>query len=177
MRALAAVYGLEPRACGRRGQTLFRTDRAGLPSADGLAQVHAQALCCCSPSLPHLNLTRRFSLEKIGHVAVERCFDRLTIELVTVKLMRRQSCLQVGRLLACSFQGGKPSTTAKLEMEAALQIGRASLKRPIAATNKGSILLRQMGWSEGFGLGSKEQGRTEPIPLHVGQRRRGLGSR
>ena len=80
------------------------------------------------------------------------------------------------RLLACSFQGGKPSKAAKLEMDAALRIGRASLKRPISATNKGSILLKQMGWSEGFGLGSKEQGRTEPVPMHIGQRRRGLGS-
>lgn len=80
------------------------------------------------------------------------------------------------RLLACSFQGGKPSKEAKIEMETALRTGQASLKRPIAATNKGSILLKQMGWSEGFGLGMKEQGRTEPIPLHIGQRRRGLGS-
>lgn len=80
------------------------------------------------------------------------------------------------RLLACSFQGGKPSHAAKTDMAAALQIGRASLKQPIAATNKGNILLKQMGWSEGFGLGIKEQGRAEPIPLHIGQQRRGLGS-
>lgn len=88
----------------------------------------------------------------------------------------QHSWLQVERLLACSFQGGKPSTLARSEMDAALRRGRASLKRPIAATNKGSILLKQMGWSEGFGLGVKEQGRTEPVPMHVGQRRRGLGS-
>ena len=83
---------------------------------------------------------------------------------------------QVKRLLACSFQGGKPSQAAKFEMDSALRAGRALLRQPIAATNKGSILLKQMGWSEGYGLGVKEQGRTEPIPLHLGQRRRGLGS-
>ena len=69
VRALAAVYGLEPRACGRRGQTLFRTDNAGLPSADGQAQVHAQALCRCSPSLPHPHVTRIPSLEDTGTLA------------------------------------------------------------------------------------------------------------
>ena len=41
VRALAAVYGLEARACGRVGQTLFRSSHAGLPSADGRAQVRS----------------------------------------------------------------------------------------------------------------------------------------
>ena len=48
VRALAAVYGLEPRACGRRGQTLFRTSNAGLPTADGQAQVYTQTLAVCT---------------------------------------------------------------------------------------------------------------------------------
>ena len=87
-----------------------------------------------------------------------------------------KALVQVERLLACSFRGGKPSQAAKQEMEAALKMGRASLKQPIAAENKGSILLKQMGWSEGLGLGRDMQGRTEPVPLHLGQRRRGLGN-
>ena len=41
VRALAAVYGLEARACGRLGQTLFRSSHAGLPSAEGQAQVQS----------------------------------------------------------------------------------------------------------------------------------------
>ena len=84
--------------------------------------------------------------------------------------------MQVERLLACSFRGGKPSPAAKQEMDSALRMGQASLKQPIAAENKGSILLKQMGWSEGLGLGRDMQGRTEPVPLHLGQRRRGLGN-
>ena len=41
VRALAAVYGLEARACGRTGQTLFQSSHAGLPSAEGRAQVRS----------------------------------------------------------------------------------------------------------------------------------------
>ncbi|KAK9906899.1 hypothetical protein WJX75_009914 [Coccomyxa subellipsoidea] len=119
VRALAAVYGLEPRACGRTGQTLFRTERTGALTNEGLAQVQ--------------------------------------------------------RLLACSVPSGKPTPELKRELEEAMRSSRAALTRPIKADNKGSLMLRQMGWSEGSGLGVSCQGRTEPIPLHLGQRRQGLG--
>ena len=48
--------------------------------------------------------------------------------------------------------------------------------RPIPASNKGSMLLQQMGWQVGTGLGAQGQGTTEPIALKTGQRRQGLGS-
>lgn len=50
VRALAAVYGLEPRACGRTGQTLFRTERTGALTNKGLAQV---SHTCFSSLLTH----------------------------------------------------------------------------------------------------------------------------
>lgn len=39
VRAMAALYGLEPRACGRAGQSLFRTQRSGPLTPDGQAQA------------------------------------------------------------------------------------------------------------------------------------------
>jgi hypothetical protein len=39
VRALAALFGLEPRACGRAGQSLFRTPRCGPLAPDGQAQA------------------------------------------------------------------------------------------------------------------------------------------
>ncbi|CAL8462445.1 g1978 [Coccomyxa elongata] len=119
VRALAAIYGLEARACGRTGQTLFKTDRAGPLTTEG--------------------------------------------------------CAQVQRLLACSIPSGKPTPELKRELEQAMRSSRTALSRPITANNKGSLMLKQMGWSEGSGLGAARQGRTEPVPLHLGQRRQGLG--
>ena len=85
------------------------------------------------------------------------------------------AAVQVERLLACSVPHGKPTPELKRELEAAMRSSRAALTRPIKADNKGSLMLRQMGWSEGSGLGASRQGRTEPIPMHLGQRRQGLG--
>jgi hypothetical protein len=83
---------------------------------------------------------------------------------------------QVQRLLACSMPSGKPTPALKQELDRAMRANRAALTRPILADNKGSVMLRQMGWSEGSGLGAQRQGRTEPVPMHIRQRRQGLGS-
>lgn len=80
------------------------------------------------------------------------------------------------RLLACSISHGRPTAELNLEMDRAVRAGRASLNRRIPSSNRGSMLLRQMGWAEGSGLGAQRQGRTEPVPLHLGQRRQGLGA-
>lgn len=37
---------------------------------------------------------------------------------------------------------------------------------PISSSNVGSRLLQKMGWSEGQGLGRKNQGRTQIIEVH-----------
>lgn len=37
--SLAAVYGLEPRGCGRTGTTLFKSHMARLPGEEGLKLV------------------------------------------------------------------------------------------------------------------------------------------
>ena len=46
----------------------------------------------------------------------------------------------------------------------------------MAPDSRGAAMLRALGWQAGSGLGRAAQGRTEPIPLHLGQGRRGLGS-
>ena len=46
----------------------------------------------------------------------------------------------------------------------------------MAPDSRGAAMLRALGWEAGSGLGAAAQGRTEPIPLHLGQGRRGLGS-
>ncbi|KAK9819750.1 hypothetical protein WJX72_001885 [[Myrmecia] bisecta] len=118
VRALAAVFGLEPRACGRVGQTLFKTKRAGPLTAAGEAQAQ--------------------------------------------------------RLLACSITYGRPTAQLAQEMQAAMN-QRTTLTTPIAETNKGSQMLRQMGWSQGMGLGVRGQGIMEPVPVALKHNRHGLG--
>ena len=47
VRALVAVYGLEARACGRTGQTLFKTERTGPLTRESCAQVcHGHTSSC-----------------------------------------------------------------------------------------------------------------------------------
>lgn len=53
---------------------------------------------------------------------------------------------------------------------------QAALGRPVALESRGGRLLQALGWEAGAGLGRRAQGRTEPVPLHLGQGRRGLGS-
>ncbi len=53
---------------------------------------------------------------------------------------------------------------------------KAALARPLAPDSRGGRLLQSLGWQAGAGLGRDAQGRTEPVPLHLGQGRRGLGS-
>ncbi len=84
--------------------------------------------------------------------------------------------MQAERLLACSSCHGRPTAELQREMGAALRAGRASLAAPIPGSNKGSLMLRSMGWRAGNGLGARRQGITEPVPLNLGQRRQGLGS-
>ena len=39
VRAVAALYGVEARACGRKGLTLFKTSKSAPLTTDGAAQV------------------------------------------------------------------------------------------------------------------------------------------
>lgn len=89
---------------------------------------------------------------------------------------RHPGTVQVERLLACSVSHGKPTAELKQQMDAALCASRASLRRPIPGSNRGAAMLRRLGWAAGSGLGAQGQGRTEPVPLRLGQRRQGLGS-
>lgn len=49
--------------------------------------------------------------------------------------------------------------------------------RPIGEDNKGSKLLKAMGWREGSGLGKSGQGRTEIIEAEQRVSNAGLGSK
>lgn len=49
--------------------------------------------------------------------------------------------------------------------------------RPIDDSNKGSKLLKAMGWREGSGLGKSGQGRTEIIETEQRVSNAGLGSK
>ena len=64
----------------------------------------------------------------------------------------------------------------RLAMCACPQGLRSALERPVAPDSRGAAMLRALGWEAGSGLGRAAQGRTEPVPLHLGQGRRGLGS-
>mmetsp|Transcript_36353 Transcript_36353/g.145310 ORF Transcript_36353/g.145310 Transcript_36353/m.145310 type:complete len:331 (-) Transcript_36353:795-1787(-) len=46
---------------------------------------------------------------------------------------------------------------------------------PLEDTNAGHMMLRNMGWSQGSGLGVKKDGRTEPVPVKINVTRKGLG--
>ncbi len=61
-------------------------------------------------------------------------------------------------------------------MRAGNQGVKAALARPLAPDSRGGRLLQSLGWQAGAGLGRDAQCRTEPVPLHLGQGRRGLGS-
>ena len=53
--ALAMLYGLEPRNCGRKGTTLFRTYDARMPGEEGqklVRHVACYTITYCSPSKP-----------------------------------------------------------------------------------------------------------------------------
>lgn len=79
-------------------------------------------------------------------------------------------CLQVERLLACSEANeAHPSLAALKQVQAALSL-------PLAASNRGSAMLRSMGWTEGTGLGRKRQGQTEPLPIVKRAKHLGLGA-
>ena len=43
------------------------------------------------------------------------------------------------------------------------------------ASNRGNEMLRKLGWSQGQGLGAKNEGRVEPLEAVVRGHRRGLG--
>ncbi|KAK9830638.1 hypothetical protein WJX81_008179 [Elliptochloris bilobata] len=83
------------------------------------------------------------------------------------------------RLVACSAAGGRPSADLRAALAAARGVGgglQSALGRPVAPDSRGATMLRALGWEAGAGLGRSAQGRTEPVPLHLGQGRRGLGS-
>lgn len=80
--------------------------------------------------------------------------------------------------LRLRFSGGggskqPPPSGAQSEENAVLA---ADLRRPIAADNRGSQMLRDLGWEEGTGIGAHRQGRLEPIAFHKRQKRQGLGA-
>lgn len=64
----------------------------------------------------------------------------------------------------------------ELTMEAALSASRLSEQR-IAASNKGSKMLKAMGWKEGQGLGKQNNGRADIITVEVRAENAGLGSK
>uniref|UniRef100_A0A7S2XDK9 G-patch domain-containing protein n=1 Tax=Lotharella oceanica TaxID=641309 RepID=A0A7S2XDK9_9EUKA len=52
----------------------------------------------------------------------------------------------------------------------------ASVKKPIDDSNKGSKMLKAMGWKKGQGLGKDSRGRTAPVEAEIHVRGAGLGS-
>ncbi|KAK9106263.1 hypothetical protein Syun_022274 [Stephania yunnanensis] len=55
--------------------------------------------------------------------------------------------------------------------------GEGPSSTAIRSSNIGFQLLKKCGWTEGTGLGLAEQGRLEPIQVHVKNDKQGLGSR
>jgi len=64
-----------------------------------------------------------------------------------------------------------PSAFEKMVSKAA-----ASVKKPIADSNKGSKMLKAMGWKKGQGLGKTKQGITAPVQADMYSQGAGLGS-
>ena len=46
VKALGALYGLQPRNCGRKGITLFKTDHAGFPDQNSSGKVRVIVYSC-----------------------------------------------------------------------------------------------------------------------------------
>lgn len=46
VKALGALYGLQPRNCGRKGITLFKTDKAGFPDQNSSGKVRVVVYSC-----------------------------------------------------------------------------------------------------------------------------------
>ncbi|KAL7747116.1 hypothetical protein RI367_007474 [Sorochytrium milnesiophthora] len=51
----------------------------------------------------------------------------------------------------------------------------ASLDTPLCSTNVGFRLLQKMGWREGQGIGKRNEGRTEPVPMTTNVGYMGVG--
>jgi hypothetical protein len=51
-----------------------------------------------------------------------------------------------------------------------------SINKPLDNTNKGSLMLKKMGWG-GQGLGANETGIIQPIPLSTQKGKKGLGNK
>lgn len=49
VKALGALYGLQPRNCGRKGITLFKTEHAGFPDQNGSQKVRLAIYVCLLP--------------------------------------------------------------------------------------------------------------------------------
>lgn len=77
-------------------------------------------------------------------------------------------------MLECSVSTG--GLRRRHEPQATQKQASAALAVPIAADNRGSVMLRQMGWQEGTGLGASREGCISPISLSSQRGRSGLGT-
>ena len=92
-----------------------------------------------------------------------------------------RACLQVEQLLECSLPShGRAHSSRHQSQSIGHQnfptAGTTSVNTPLEATNKGSQILRSMGWQEGTGLGVAQQGSLLPISLSTQNGRQGLGT-
>jgi len=67
-------------------------------------------------------------------------------------------------------ENSKPSAFEEMVSKA------ASVKKPISDSNKGSRMLKAMGWKKGEGLGKDSRGITAPVQTEIHTRGAGLGS-
>ena len=191
VKALAALYGAEPRACGRTGITLFKTSHACLPDEYKQQQVclAATILDACSPA------------------CMETCSQGCNKHISCCCCQRHPVCflLQVNNLLANSTatQNAQPAahsagvkkkrSCSKMRKQKhrefgshqLLQFGHGAEQGPaigqihapaLDSTNVGSKMLVSMGWEAGTGLGSAMQGQLEPVPIIKRQKLLGLGA-
>ncbi|XP_066300114.1 G patch domain-containing protein 8-like isoform X2 [Branchiostoma lanceolatum] len=70
------------------------------------------------------------------------------------------------------FEGGNSFDQYE---EGQYDVEQASIFQPIPEDNLGHRLLQKHGWRVGHGLGRKEQGRTDPLPIEVKDDLLGVG--
>lgn len=151
VKALGALYGFQPRNCGRKGTTLFKTEHAGLPDARGAEKVAALLL--------NSKATQQHSHAPHGSELRGKRAKKKAKRLA--KLGRRNADNQDQAL------GHGAADTDCLGPIAAA---------PLDSSNIGSRMLVSMGWEAGTGLGASLQGQVEPVPVIKRRKRLGLGA-
>ncbi|KAL0022820.1 hypothetical protein WJX79_002497 [Trebouxia sp. C0005] len=153
VKALAALYGAEPRACGRIGITLFKTTHTCHPDEHKQQQVNSL-------------LAKSTATQNAQPAAHSTGVKKKRSCSMAKKQVRKQKHINLSgyQLLQTSHGAEQGLATGQVHAPA------------LDSTNIGSKMLVSMGWEAGTGLGSTMQGQIEPVPIIKRRKLLGLGA-